>query len=76
MRFRDLLEVSEDIIQAILIVPAFMKSLKHVDELRLVKTVEVGHNGIKFMDHVLLFVNGQRPNLDSYRVSPNLESLI
>jgi hypothetical protein len=52
------------------VLPTFVKCLEDVPELLLIQAVEVSHNSIQFLDHVLLLVVLQAATLDANHPRP------
>ena len=69
-------EEAEDAVQPIPPVPPGMEGLEHVDELRLVKTIDAGYGRIKVMDHILPLVDRERLVLDTAVLRPSCESVV
>ena len=66
----------EDGVETIPEVPTLMKSLEDVDELCLGQAVEVRHDRIQLVDHVVLLVRLEWPTLDTDGIGPGPEAFV
>ncbi len=69
-------EVPQSGLETLLVVPSLVESLEHVDELNLAEAIQVGHNGIEFMDTILPVVRIERTALDAHPSGPFAESFV
>src|SRR4051794_32787508 len=76
LRLTEAAEVSEDGLEPRLITPTFMEGLKNVRELVGAEAVEMRHNRIQLVDHILFFDRIDGPPFDANCISPFGEPLV
>src|ERR1017187_10655144 len=60
--------------ELIVVIPTFVKGFKNVSELPLRESVQMGDDGIEFLDHLLFFIFFQLPIIHSHGPCPFCEA--